>query len=281
MTSSAADPRSAQRSVIEPEVIALEDVSVVREGRRLLNGVDWTVHRHERWVVLGPNGAGKTTLLQVASSYLGPTTGTVRLLGEAYGSVNVRDLRERIGYAGAAVASLVRENLPAREIVVTGIRASFVAARFHDYDEADWQCASGQLQRMAAGHLAARRFSTLSTGERQRVLIARSMMTNPEVLLLDEATTGLDLGAREQLMASLSNMAMDRTSPATVLVTHHVEEIPPGFGSVVLMSAGRPIAVGAIDDVLSSESLSECFEADLQLERRGGRYRAWMPQQRS
>ncbi len=262
-------------------MISLDNVSVVRGGRRLLNRVDWKVHRHERWVVLGPNGAGKTTLLQIASLYLGPTTGTVRILGGVYGKVDVRTLRERIGYAGAAVESLVRENLPVREIVVTGKHASFAPARPRDYNDSDWERASRHLESMTAAHLASRRYGSLSTGEKQRVLIARSMMTNPELLLLDEATTGLDLGAREKLVASLSTMATDRTSPAAVLVTHHVEEIPTGFDRILLMSAGKPIAAGPIEHAMTSESLSECFAHDLRVERRDGRYRAWTPRRRS
>ncbi len=259
------------------EVIALEGVSVVRDGRTLLDDIDWAVQRHERWVVLGPNGAGKTMMLQVASTYLGPTRGTVRLLGETFGKVDVRDLHERIGYAGSAPAQLVRDHLPALEIVVTGKYASFVAERWNDYSQEDWDFASHQLDRLAAGKLADRRFGSLSTGEKQRVLIARSLMTRPEVLFLDEAATGLDLGAREVLVASLGDLASDPVSPAAVLVTHHVEEIPVGFEHVAMMSAGKVIAAGPIDSVMSSDSLSACFGQSLRLEQHSDRYRAWMP----
>jgi iron complex transport system ATP-binding protein len=258
-------------------VIALEGVSVVRDGRALLDDIDWAVQRHERWVVLGPNGAGKTTMLQVASTYLGPTRGTVRLLGETFGKVDVRDLRKRIGYAGAAPAQLVRDYLPALEIVVTGKYASFVAERWNDYSKEDWDVASHQLDRLAAGKLAKRRFGSLSTGEKQRVLIARSLMTKPEVLFLDEATTGLDLGAREALVASLGDLASDPASPAAVLVTHHVEEIPIGFDHIAMMSAGKLVAAGPIASVMTSDSLSSCFGQSLRLERHSDRYTAWMP----
>lgn len=258
-------------------MIALEGVSVVRDGRALLDDIDWAVQRHERWVVLGPNGAGKTTMLQVASTYLGPTRGTVRLLGETFGKVDVRDLRRRIGYAGAAPAQLVREYLPALEIVVTGKYASFVAERWNDYSEEDWDVASHQLDRLAAGRLAKRRFGSLSTGEKQRVLIARSLMAKPEVLFLDEATTGLDLGAREALVASLGDLASDPTSPAAVLVTHHVEEIPIGFDHIAMMSEGKLVAAGPIASVMTSDSLSSCFGQSLRLERHSDRYTAWMP----
>ncbi|MDJ0664874.1 MAG: ABC transporter ATP-binding protein [Acidimicrobiia bacterium] len=264
-----------EHPVDESEVIALEGVSVVRDGRFLLREVDWEVHSHERWVVLGPNGAGKTTMLQVASTYMGPTRGRVRLLGQRYGKVDVRELRERLGYAGSGLAGLIRPDLPALDIVVTGRHASFVPTRFHRYTAQDWKLARLHLDRLAADHLADRRFGTLSSGEKQRVLIARSMMTQPEVLLLDEAMTGLDLGARERLVASLGELAVDPDSPAVVLVTHHVEEIPPGFTHIALIAAGRIVADGPIDDVLTASALGATFGRPLQLERRERRFHAW------
>jgi iron complex transport system ATP-binding protein len=256
-------------------VIALENVAVIRDGRYLLRDVSWKVRRHERWVVLGPNGAGKTTMLQVASTYMGPSRGTVRLLGQRYGKVDVRTLRERVGYAGAGLAGMIRTDFSALDIVVTGRHASFVAPRFHDYEDRDWDLARYHLDRLAAGHLVDRRFGTLSSGEKQRILIARSLMTRPEVLFLDEAMTGLDLGARERLVGSLAELAGDPTSPAVVLVTHHVEEIPPGFGHITLIAGGSVLASGQIDSVLSAESLSGCFDQKLLLEKRSGRFHAW------
>jgi len=259
----------------QSEVIALEGVAVIRDGRHLLRDVNWSVRRDERWVVLGPNGAGKTTMLQVASTYMGPTRGSVRLLGRQYGKVDVRELRERVGYAGAGLSGLIRPDLPALDIVVTGRHASFVATRFHDYSDGDWEAARFHLERLAADHLAGRRFGTLSSGEKQRVLIARSLMTRPEVLFLDEAMTGLDLGARERLVASMADLAADPTGPAAVLVTHHVEEIPPGFGHIALISGGSVVAAGPIDSILTAAALSETFGQELLLERRDERYHAW------
>jgi len=264
-----------EHPIDDTEVIALERVSVVRDGRYLLQDVDWLVHAHERWVVLGPNGAGKTTMLQVASTYMGPSRGSVRLLGQRYGKVDVRKLRERLGYAGAGVSGFVRPDLPALDIVVTGRHASFVPPRFHKYTDEDWDAARLHLDRLASDHLAGRRFGTLSSGEKQRVLIARSMMTQPEVLLLDEAMTGLDLGARERLVASLGALAVDPDSPAVILVTHHVEEIPPGFTHIALIAGGSVVAAGAIDEVLTADALSATFAQSLHLERRGGRFHAW------
>ena len=260
-----------------PEVVALEGVSVIREGRHLLREVDWQILSHERWVVLGPNGAGKTTMRQVASTYLTPSRGRVRVFGGRRGQVDVRELRERIGYAGAGPADLVRAYLPALEIVVTGKHASFVDSRWHDYTDNDWANARGHLDRLGAAHLADRRFETLSAGERQRVMIARSLMTGPALLLLDEATTGLDLGARERLLASLAALAADPASPAAVLVTHHVEEIPPGFDHIVMLAGGEIVATGPIGSTLTAAALSATFQTPLRLELREGRYRAWSP----
>lgn len=259
------------------EVVALEGVSVIRDGRYLLHKVDWKVYEGDRWVVLGPNGAGKTTMLQVASTYLTPSRGTVRLLGGTHGQVDVRELRQHIGYAGAGLADMIRHYLPALEIVVTGKHAAFVDSRWYDYHHRDWEMARDQLARLAAEHLADREFGSLSAGERQRVLIARSLMTSPQVLLLDEATTGLDLGAREKLIASLAALAEDPASPSVVLVTHHVEEIPQGFTHILMLSGGEVIGEGPIDSTLTAELLSECFEMSLSLERSNGRFRAWAP----
>lgn len=248
----------------------------MRNGQSLLTDIDWHVDRHERWVVLGPNGAGKTTLLQVASTYLGPTHGVVRLLGETHGEIDVRTLRERVGYVGAGPGEMIRDRLTAIDIVVTGKYASFVDTRRHDYDNEAWDLAHSLLERLAADHLADRSYGSLSTGERKRVFIARSLMTHPELLLLDEAMTGLDLVARERLVTSLADLVTDPAGPAVVLVTHHVEEIPPGFDHLALMSGGRIVASGRLDAVLSASSLSACYEENLGVERREHRYRAWL-----
>lgn len=265
--------RGAERDL----VVELTGVSVVRNGRTILRDVDWAVRGHESWIVLGPNGAGKTTMLQVASTYVAPTRGTVRLFGRRHGAVDVRALRKRVGYAGMGPAALIHRNLPALEIVVTGKHASFVSSRWHDYTTDDWGRARASLEKMAASELADHPYQQLSAGERQRVLIARSLMADPELLLLDEATSGLDLGARERMVASLGELAVDPSGPACVLVTHHVEEIPPGFDHIVMLADGRPVATGDIATTLTAAALSDCFAADLRLEQTEDRYRAWSP----
>ncbi len=257
------------------EVIALDGVSLVRQGSHLLRDITWSVRSDEHWVVLGPNGAGKTLMLQIASLYLAPTRGTVRVLGRERGSFDVRDLRPKIGYAGAGPAAMVRQDLPAIEIVVTGKHAAFVDSRWHNYNEADWERARARLDQLEAGHLADRQFGTLSAGEKARVMIARSLVAEPSILLLDEATTGLDLGARERLVTSLADLAAEPTGPAIVLVTHHVEETPPGFDHIVLLARGSVVGKGPIGTTLTADTLSATFGIDVRLERRNGRYHAW------
>ncbi len=254
--------------------LRLASVSVVRDGHRILDSVDWTVRTGERWAVLGPNGCGKTTLLRVASLYLHPSTGEVEVLGERLGRLDVRRHRTRIGVASQAFADLLRADLTAAEVVLTAKHAA-LEPWWHTYEPADREAAVALLGRMGVGALAGRRFGTLSSGERQRVQLARTLMADPELLLLDEPTAGLDLGGREDLVRRLGALAGDPGTPATVLVTHHVEEIPPGFTCALLLRAGRVLAAGPIETTLTPDTLSACFGVPLQLEVAGGRYRAW------
>ncbi len=258
-------------------VVSLQGVTVIKSGKRLLEDVSWQILPGERWVLFGANGSGKTTLMEVVSSYLFPARGSVRLLGERLGKADVRELRPRIGYVGAAPAALVRTTFPSVEVVLTGMHASFVDTRWHDYHPADWDRARECLRRMHAEHLAEREFGTMSEGEKKRVLIARSLMASPELLLLDEPAVGLDLGARERLVESLAALAGDGDPTPVVLVTHHVEEIPPGFGHIIMLSGGRVVANGSIADVLTAESLSTAFGMPLRLELTDRRWRAWSP----
>lgn len=255
------------------DVLAFSGVSVVRGGSTLLDEVTWEVEEGERWVVLGPNGAGKTTLLQLAASRMHPTRGTVAILGERLGAVDVFELRPRVGLASAAIA----ENIPAREIVGNVVvTASYgVLGRWREhYDKADYQRAMSLLSALGAAHLADRTFGTLSEGERKRVQIARALMTDPELMLLDEPAAGLDLGGREDLVARLGLLADDLEAPVLVLVTHHVEEIPPGFTDVLLLRGGRVVAQGPLETTLTAENLSTTFGLPLVVERHGDRWTA-------
>lgn len=252
-------------------VVHMEGVGVRRGSNHLLADLDWSVELDERWVVLGPNGAGKTTMLRLAAAELHPTTGAVHVLGERLGRTDVFELRPRIGFTSAAIAGRVPGDEIVRDVVVSAGYA--VMGRWREqYDSLDTARADELLGALGVARLADRPFGTLSEGERKRTLIARSLMTDPEMLLLDEPAAGLDLGGREDLVARLSELAFDPDAPAIVLVTHHVEEIPPGFTHVLLLRDGRAVVSGLIDDVLTSESLSKTFAQDLVLERSGDRF---------
>ena len=256
-----------------PAVLELADV-VVRKGQAtLLDRVTWVVKDGERWVILGPNGAGKTTLMQVAATQVHPTSGAVGVLGELIGTVDVFELRPRIGLTSAALAERVPRGEAVRDVVVS---ASYgVLGRWReDYDEQDHGRAEALLREVGVPHLADRTFGTLSEGERKRVLVARALMSDPELLLLDEPAAGLDLGGREDLVSTLSVLAYDPDSPATVLVSHHVEEIPPGFTHALLLREGRVVEAGPIEDVLTPEALSATFGMPLVLRHEAGRWSA-------
>jgi len=255
------------------DVLHFAGVSVLREGATLLDDLDWTVAEGERWVVLGPNGAGKTTLLQLASANLHPSRGEATVLGETLGAVDVFELRPRIGLSSAALA----ERLPAREsvrdVVLTASYA--VVGRWREsYEDLDSERADELLDALGVQHLATRRFGTLSEGERKRVQIARALMTDPELMLLDEPAAGLDLGGREDLVKRLGAIADDPDAPALVLVTHHVEEIPPGFTHVLLLRGGRVVAAGPLDTTLTAARLADTFGIPLELARSGPRWAA-------
>jgi iron complex transport system ATP-binding protein len=224
-------------------------------------------------VILGPNGAGKTTLLQVAAAQLHPTSGVAGILGEVLGTVDVFELRPRVGITSAALAERIPRHELVEDVVVS---ASYgVVGRWREkYDELDHERADDLLTEVGVAHLRGRTFGTLSEGERKRVQIARALMTDPELLLLDEPAAGLDLGGREDLVSTLSVLAMDELSPATVLVSHHVEEIPPGFTHALLLRKGRAVAAGPLEHVLTEEIVSATFGMPLQLQHEDGRWAA-------
>jgi iron complex transport system ATP-binding protein len=254
-------------------VLELASVTVKRGQSTLLDSVDWMVEDDERWVILGPNGAGKTTLMQLCSAQIHPTSGVVGILGEVVGTVDVFELRPRIGWTSAAVA----ERIPRHEIVHdVVVSASYgVVGRWRErYDELDHERARDLIVEVGAGALLDRTFGTLSEGERKRVQIARALMTDPELLILDEPAAGLDLGGREDLVATLSTLAMDEYSPATILVSHHVEEIPPGFTHALMLRAGEVVAAGPLPDVMTEQVLSDTFGMSLALQEEDGRYTA-------
>lgn len=255
------------------DVLELAGVSVVRGGNTLLNDITWEVEEGERWVILGPNGAGKSTLLQLAAGRIHPTYGVAGVLGEVLGAVDVFELRPRIGFASSVIAERIPASERVRDVVVT---ASYgIVGRWHEnYDQLDHARARELLSAFGAQHLADREFGTLSEGERKRVQIARALMTDPELMLLDEPAAGLDLGGREDLVARLGKLAADLDAPALVLVTHHVEEIPPSFTDVLLLREGTVVAAGPLEVTLTAANLSTTFGLPLVVERHGQRWAA-------
>jgi len=254
-------------------VIEFAGVTVRRGQATLLDQISWRVAEGERWVVLGPNGAGKTTLLQVASAQIHPTDGVAGILDEVLGTVDVFELRPRIGLTSASLAERIPRHELVRDVVVSASHG--VVGRWREaYDDLDHDRARELLAQVGADHLLDRTFGTLSEGERKRVQIARALMADPELLLLDEPAAGLDLGGREDLVSTLSTLAMDPASPTTVLVSHHVEEIPPGFTHALLLRGGRVVADGSIGEVITEAHLAETFDMPLVLTHEAGRWAA-------
>jgi iron complex transport system ATP-binding protein len=254
-------------------VLELSDVSVVRDGNTILDSISWAVDSEERWVVLGPNGAGKTTLLSIASASAYPSSGTARVLEDTLGKVDVFELRPRIGFASTALARKVPASETVLDVVLTA--AYSVTGRWHEeYEEIDTRRARRVLGEWKLDHLEGRRFGSLSDGEQKRVQIARAVMTDPELLLLDEPAASLDLGAREELLQLLGGYASSEFAPGIVMVTHHVEEIPRAFTHALLLKDGRIQASGPLDDVITAENLSETFGLSLTVERHDGRFAA-------
>jgi iron complex transport system ATP-binding protein len=254
-------------------VVELAGVSIVRNGSTLINNIDWEVDESDRWVVIGPNGAGKTTLLQVISAQIHPSSGVAGLLGEVLGTVDVFELRPRIGLTSAALAERIPRGERVHDVVVSASYA--VVGRWREeYDELDHERASELLAQLRIDRLANRTFGTLSEGERKRVQIARALMTDPELLLLDEPAAGLDLAGRESLVTTLGELAQDQYAPASVLVTHHVEEIPKGITHAMLLKAGEIVAAGPLRDTLTADNLTKTFEIELSLVEADGRWTA-------
>jgi iron complex transport system ATP-binding protein len=223
--------------------------------------------------VIGPNGAGKTTLLQVAATQLFPSEGTAEILGERLGATDVFELRPRIGLASAALADKVPPGEKVIDLVLTASYA-IVGRWREDYESADVTRAVELLDALGCAHLIRRRFSTLSEGERKRVQIARSLMPDPELLLLDEPAAGLDLGGREDLLRRIAMLARDPKAPTMVMVTHHVEEVPDGITHAMLLRRGSVLAAGPLTEVFTEQNLSRCFGVPLIVESNHARWTA-------
>jgi iron complex transport system ATP-binding protein len=256
-------------------VVRLEGVAVVRDGVALLDDITWDVGPGERWALLGPNGSGKTTLLRVVGAALWPTRGSVEVLGETLGRVDMRELRKRITVVSASVGRTLRPAQAALDVVLTGRHAA-LEIWWHEYTDDDRARATALLTDAGSGgtDFARRAFGLLSEGERQQVLLARALMGSPELILMDEPAAGLDLGARERLLARLAELAVDPAVPPLVLVTHHLEEIPPGVTHAALLREGRLVVAGPVHEVLTDDLVSEAFGVRVTVERLGGRWAA-------
>ena len=261
-----------------PPVLQLTGVNFIREEKSILHEINWEIKRHERWVILGPNGSGKTTLSRLAGLYIHPSQGTIDVLGHRLGQTDVRELRKHLGFTSTAIVKMLNSNLAASDVVVTG-RTAALAPYWHTYTDADREKAQHLLERFRSGHLLNSAFGSLSSGEQQRVLLARTLMADPALLILDEPTAGLDLGGREDLVALLARLATESSGPAMMMVTHHVDEIPPGFNNVLLLRKGRLLASGKAEDMLTANRLSECFGLTLHVEKRNGRWSSWAAEQ--
>lgn len=251
----------------------MNEVSVLRDGQRILGPISWQLNPEERWVVLGPNGAGKTTFLQLASALIHPTTGVMEILGERLGRVDVFELRPRIGLCSSALTELIPSTEKVLDLVLTA--AYGISGRWiEEYDLWDESRAKALLDLFGVKELFNRAFGTLSEGERKRVQIARSLMTNPEILLLDEPAAGLDLGGREDILTRIASFLDDDSAPASVIVTHHIEEIPAGTTHILLLKSGEIFKSGPVNSTLTEQSLNELFATNISLAYDGKRFTA-------
>jgi iron complex transport system ATP-binding protein len=251
--------------------IVLRGAGLAESGTPVLRPLDWTVAADERWVVLGPNGSGKTSLLRLVSFQRAPSSGTVTVLGDTYGRVDVRVARRRIGFAGTALLQALRPTLTAREVVVTG-RDAALEPWWNTYDDRALARAGELLAFVGCGEHVDQAIGTLSEGERKRLLVARLLMADPELLLFDEPCAGLDLGGREALVAVLSDLAAG--ARPMVLVTHHLEEIPAGFTHALFLRDGEVVAAGPVGETVTSLNVRETFRVDVDVAAADGRFAA-------
>jgi len=252
-------------------VLELDNLVVVRDERTILGPLDFAIRPQERWVILGPNGAGKSTLLQILATRIFPTRGKVRVLEKEMGKCDLSELRTRIGICG----SLISEEIPGEELVrdVVLTAAYAILGRWNEaYDLWDESRAVALLTTFGVRELADRRYATLSEGERKRVQIARALMADPELLLLDEPASGLDLGGREDLLARLSAFSADPSAPATIIVTHHIEEIPRGTTHALLLKDSRIAVSGPVNEVITTEHVSAVFGTPISVSSDSGRF---------
>lgn len=253
------------------QVLSFQDLSVVRGGKKILDNINWSVNEDQRWVIVGPNGAGKTTLLKIAAAQLQPSSGSASVLGEQLGEVNVFDLRTRIGFGSTAIAGRIPNSETVMDAVMTASYA--ITGRFKEkYEDVDERRAKRVLGEWNLAELADRPFGTLSDGEKKRTQIARAVMPDPELLLLDEPVASLDIGSREATIKILSGYASHPKAPAIIMVTHHLEEIPVGFTHALVIAEGKIAASGPINQTLTTDVLSQAYGLELEVVFLNGRF---------
>jgi iron complex transport system ATP-binding protein len=255
------------------DVVRVANVSLALVGNEILRDISWTVRAGEHWVILGPNGAGKTSLLSLLSARVHPTSGSVEVLGLNPTESSVQEVRVRVGLSSEALAARIAPHELVRDVVLSAAYG-VTGRQLEDYETVDLERAVALLDAFGLGELVTREFGTLSEGEKKRAQLARSLMSNPEVLLLDEPAAGLDLGGREELLEALARLAANSLSPTMILVTHHVEEIPKGFTHAMTLAGGRVLASGPIDGVVTAANLSQAYGIPISLDRSGGRWAA-------
>jgi iron complex transport system ATP-binding protein len=266
---------------MNPEtILRLARITMRRDDRMILSGVDWEIRRGEHWALLGANGSGKTSLLKIVAGYEWPSEGSVEVLGRPFGSVDLRELRKSIGWVSSSLPSWFPESNTALEIAASGLEASI--GLWREFTAGEFAAAREALESLGGGAILDRPYRVLSQGERQRVLIARALVNRPAILVLDEPCVGIDPAAREDFLADLTNLATQRTSPAMIFVTHHIEEIPPFVLRALLLKEGRTVSQGAMDEVLTPRVLEEAFGRPCEIERNNGkRVLRFLPQPRS
>ncbi|HZV36210.1 MAG TPA: ABC transporter ATP-binding protein [Verrucomicrobiae bacterium] len=254
----------------KPTILEVSGLSIQREGTRILRDVSWRVERGQHWVILGANGSGKTSLLSALTGYFMPTAGEIVVLGRRFGSADWRELRQHIGLVSSSIRQMMADAEPALETVVSG---KFAMIDFWGrINRADRARAMQLLRQIECAHLAQRPWLVLSQGERQRVLIGRALMGDPQLLILDEPCAGLDPAAREHFLQFLQRLGSRKGAPTLVLVTHHVEEIMPVFSHVLILESGRVLASGKKSSVLNAGNLSRAFHARIKLKQKAGRH---------
>jgi iron complex transport system ATP-binding protein len=251
-------------------IVKLKNIHFERDDRTILSDISWTIEKNQHWALLGANGSGKTSLLKIITGYEWPTEGSVQVLGQSYGKCNLRELRKHIGWVSTAIEHKLPEKDSAVEIVASGFDASM--GIFRDISENELELAFESLALVNASNCAEQKFGILSQGEQQRILIARALINQPSLLILDEPCAGLDPAARVRFLSDLSRLAERTDAPTMVLVTHHIEEIEPWISRVMVLKNGEVLSSGLKDEVLTTDILSSAFDMDMPVTKEGLRY---------